>query len=122
MTTDEQLKAEYPMEDFEGSDDEYEADSDGATQKHRNVHLSLDVDSCDGAPHDQTSIVETTDGITRDEEDIPVDDDILEMDCYLTAKEIRDFAGEAGVTFFSISGSDFIEMFVGVSPSRVKCG
>jgi len=29
-------------------------------------------------------------------------------------------AGEAGVPFFSISGSDFIEMFVGVGPSRVR--
>ena len=29
-------------------------------------------------------------------------------------------AGEAGVTFFSISGSDFVEMFVGVGASRVR--
>ncbi|KYR01245.1 peptidase M41 [Tieghemostelium lacteum] len=29
-------------------------------------------------------------------------------------------AGEAGVAFFTISGSDFIEMFVGVGPSRVR--
>ncbi|GKY93001.1 AFG3-like protein 2 [Mayamaea pseudoterrestris] len=29
-------------------------------------------------------------------------------------------AGEAGVPFYSISGSDFIEMFVGVGPSRVR--
>jgi len=29
-------------------------------------------------------------------------------------------AGEAGVPFFSISGSDFIEMFVGVGPARVR--
>merc|ERR1712167_514442 len=29
-------------------------------------------------------------------------------------------AGEAGVPFFSISGSDFIEMFVGVGASRVR--
>eukprot|EP01104_Vermistella_antarctica_P015310 TRINITY_DN498_c0_g2_i1.p1 TRINITY_DN498_c0_g2~~TRINITY_DN498_c0_g2_i1.p1 ORF type:complete len:655 (+),score=162.02 TRINITY_DN498_c0_g2_i1:2-1966(+) len=29
-------------------------------------------------------------------------------------------AGEAGVPFFSVSGSDFIEMFVGVGPSRVR--
>merc|ERR1719258_619991 len=29
-------------------------------------------------------------------------------------------AGEADVPFFSISGSDFIEMFVGVGPSRVR--
>jgi cell division protease FtsH len=35
----------------------------------------------------------------------------------LLAKSI---AGEAGVPFFSISGSDFIEMFVGVGASRVR--
>ena len=35
----------------------------------------------------------------------------------LLAKAI---AGEAGVTFFSISGSDFVEMFVGVGASRVR--
>ena len=29
-------------------------------------------------------------------------------------------AGEASVPFFSISGSDFVEMFVGVGASRVK--
>jgi SpoVK/Ycf46/Vps4 family AAA+-type ATPase len=29
-------------------------------------------------------------------------------------------AGEASVPFYSISGSDFIEMFVGVGPSRVR--
>ena len=32
----------------------------------------------------------------------------------------RSIAGEAGVPFFSISGSDFIEMFVGVGASRVR--
>ena len=29
-------------------------------------------------------------------------------------------AGEAGVPFYSISGSDFVEMFVGVGASRVR--
>src|SRR5439155_25682739 len=29
-------------------------------------------------------------------------------------------AGEAGVPFFSMSGSDFVEMFVGVGASRVR--
>jgi cell division protease FtsH len=32
----------------------------------------------------------------------------------------RAVAGEAGVSFFSISGSDFVEMFVGVGASRVR--
>ena len=35
----------------------------------------------------------------------------------LTAKAV---AGEADVPFFSISGSDFVEMFVGVGASRVR--
>ena len=29
-------------------------------------------------------------------------------------------AGEANVPFYSISGSEFVEMFVGVGPSRVR--
>jgi AFG3 family protein len=29
-------------------------------------------------------------------------------------------AGEAGVPFFYVSGSDFVEMFVGVGASRVR--
>jgi cell division protease FtsH len=32
----------------------------------------------------------------------------------------RAVAGEAGVSFFSITGSDFMEMFVGVGPKRVR--
>ena len=32
----------------------------------------------------------------------------------------RAIAGEAGVPFFSISGSDFVEMFVGVGAARVQ--
>merc|ERR1711974_412210 len=32
----------------------------------------------------------------------------------------RGVAGEAGVPFFSISGSEFVEMFVGVGASRVR--
>ena len=35
----------------------------------------------------------------------------------LLAKAI---AGEAGVPFFSISGSEFVEMFVGVGAARVR--
>ncbi len=32
----------------------------------------------------------------------------------------RAVAGEASVPFFTISGSDFVEMFVGVGASRVR--
>ncbi|MGH9189989.1 MAG: ATP-dependent zinc metalloprotease FtsH [Acidimicrobiales bacterium] len=32
----------------------------------------------------------------------------------------RALAGEAGVPFYSISGSDFVELFVGVGPSRIR--
>lgn len=32
----------------------------------------------------------------------------------------RAVAGEVGVTFFSISGSEFVEMFVGVGAARVR--
>src|SRR5204862_5007164 len=32
----------------------------------------------------------------------------------------RAVAGEAGVKFFSLSGSDFVEMFVGVGAARVR--
>ncbi len=32
----------------------------------------------------------------------------------------RACAGEAGVPFFSVSGSDFVEVFVGVGASRVR--
>jgi cell division protease FtsH len=32
----------------------------------------------------------------------------------------RAIAGEANVPFFTISGSDFVEMFVGVGASRVR--
>ena len=32
----------------------------------------------------------------------------------------RAVAGEAGVPFYSISGSDFVEMYVGVGASRVR--
>ena len=43
--------------------------------------------------------------------------DLREPGKTLFAKAV---AGEAGVRFFSISGSDFVEMFVGVGASRVR--
>ena len=123
MTTDEQLKAEYSMEDVEESDDEYEVDSDGATQNHRNVHLSLDValdvNSCDGAPHDQICVEETTNCVARDEEDIPVDDNILEMDCYLTAKEIRD-CGLESLPFVNKKRPDMKGIFLGMRQEAMR--
>ena len=42
--------------------------------------------------------------------------------CVGTGKTLlaKAIAGEAGVPFFSISGSEFVEMFVGVGASRVR--
>src|SRR5207245_1387806 len=40
--------------------------------------------------------------------------------CYVKTLLAKAIAGEAGVPFFSISGSDFVEMFVGVGASRVR--
>jgi hypothetical protein len=43
------------------------------------------------------------------------------VDFSVTLKTVqRAVAGEANVPFFSISGSDFVEMFVGVGASRVR--
>ncbi len=43
--------------------------------------------------------------------------DLREQVRHFLAKAV---AGEAGVPFFTISGSDFVEMFVGVGASRVR--
>ncbi len=42
------------------------------------------------------------------------------MFMFLSSLQAKATAGEANVPFYSISGSDFIEMFVGVGPSRVR--
>ena len=46
----------------------------------------------------------------------------LLVECPGTGKTLlaRAIAGEAGSSFFTISGSDFVEMFVGVGASRVR--
>jgi len=58
----------------------------------------------------KAKLLETTDvGVTFD--------DVAGVD---EAKEAKAISGEAGVPFFHISGSDFVEMFVGVGASRVR--
>lgn len=44
------------------------------------------------------------------------------MTCLVAGKTLlaKATAGEANVPFLSISGSDFMEMFVGVGPARVR--
>ena len=73
-----------------------------------------------GAPRDQ--------GIPREPEEVPGARGAGSRPaCCSTARPgtgktllARAVAGEAGVPFFSISGSDFVEMFVGVGASRVR--
>ncbi len=50
---------------------------------------------------------------------------LREHSSWVLREQVRHFlakavAGEAGVPFFSMSGSDFVEMFVGVGASRVR--
>ncbi len=46
--------------------------------------------------------------------------DDLCVDGTMLVKDWLDIAGESNVPFFSISGADFVEMFVGVGASRVR--
>jgi ATP-dependent Zn protease len=45
---------------------------------------------------------------------------MLHAFCFSISLVQKATAGEASVPFFSVSGSDFIEMFVGVGPARVR--
>ena len=45
---------------------------------------------------------------------------LLDLQVLVKHYLLERFAGEAGAPFFSISGSDFVEMFVGVGASRVR--
>lgn len=82
-----------------------------------------DVAGCDEAKHDVAEIVEFLKSPTKFSKlggKIPRG--VLLVGPPGTGKTLlaRAVAGEADVSFFSISGSDFIEMFVGVGASRVR--
>jgi len=97
--------------------------------KHRLLNESgskitfADVAGCDEAKHDVIEIVEFLKDPTKFSKlggKIPRG--VLLVGPPGTGKTLlaRAVAGEAGVSFFSISGSDFVEMFVGVGASRVR--
>lgn len=82
-----------------------------------------DVAGCDEAKHDVKEIVD----FLRDPKKFSklggkIPRGVLMVGPPGTGKTLlaRAVAGEAGVQFFSISGSDFVEMFVGVGASRVR--
>jgi cell division protease FtsH len=82
-----------------------------------------DVSGVDEAKHELQEIVE----FLRDPKKFTrlggrIPKGVLLMGSPGTGKTLlaRGVAGEAGVPFFSISGSDFVEMFVGVGASRVR--
>ena len=82
-----------------------------------------DVAGCDEAKNELEEIIEFLQDpgkFTRLGGRIPKG--VLLMGAPGTGKTLlaRAVAGEAGVPFFSISGSDFVEMFVGVGASRVR--
>jgi cell division protease FtsH len=82
-----------------------------------------DVAGCDEAKHDVAEIVD----FLKDPEKFGklggrIPRGVLLVGPPGTGKTLlaKAVAGEAGVSFFSISGSDFVEMYVGVGASRVR--
>lgn len=97
--------------------------------KHRLLNESAtkitfaDVAGCDEAKHDVVEIVD----FLKDPKKFSklggkIPRGVLLVGPPGTGKTLlaKAVAGEAGVSFFSISGSDFVEMFVGVGASRVR--
>lgn len=82
-----------------------------------------DVAGCDEAKHDVAEIVDFLKDPTRyGKLGGRIPRGMLLVGPPGTGKTLlaKAVAGEAGVPFFSISGSDFVEMFVGVGASRVR--
>ena len=92
-------------------------------EKNANPATFADVAGCEEAKEEVTELVEFLRDPTKFEKlggRIPRG--VLLVGSPGTGKTLlaRAIAGEAGVPFFSISGSDFVEMFVGVGASRVR--
>merc|ERR1711879_1007733 len=82
-----------------------------------------DVAGCDGAKEELVEVVDFLKNTSRYTElGAKIPKGALLVGPPGTGKTLlaKAIAGEAGVPFFSISGSDFVEMFVGVGPSRVR--
>ena len=82
-----------------------------------------DVAGCDEAKEDVQEVVEFLRDPSRFQRlGGPIPRGILLVGSPGTGKTLlaKAIAGEAGVPFFSISGSDFVEMFVGVGAARVR--
>ncbi|GIX19322.1 MAG: ATP-dependent zinc metalloprotease FtsH [Erythrobacter sp.] len=81
-----------------------------------------DVAGIDEAREELQEIVEFLKDPQRFQARRPIPKGVLLVGSPGTGKTLlaRAIAGEAGVPFFTISGSDFVEMFVGVGASRVR--
>ena len=94
------------------------------TRRRRNVKVTFaDVAGCDEAVEELQEIKEFLENPTRFQAmGAKIPKGVLLYGPPGTGKTLlaRAVAGEAGVPFFSISGSDFVEMFVGVGASRVR--